>query len=453
MAKRLVVIGGTAAGLSAASKAKRNMPELEIEVYEKSGYVSYGACGLPYFVGNLIHEPEDLVSLTADQLRTKRGIPTYIHHEVTAIDRVAKIVTVSNLDTGDRFERPYDALVIATGAVPVLPPIPGIHAEGVHCLRTVESGIALKARVQCGAKKAVVIGGGFIGLEVAEELALSGVQVTLLEGEKRLLTFLNEEYAAEVERALSAGGVSVHTGCPAKEIILQSGRAVGVLGADGCVYDADLVLVAVGVRPCADLARAAGLALGYKGGIVVNEHLRTSDPSIWACGDCVQMRNLITGEPCYVPLGTTANKQGRIAGGNLTGEDSRFRGVLASQVTKVFDLYIASTGLSMEQARSAGFDPACTAITKGDRASYYPGGGDNHLYLVFDRHTGRLLGAQGIGTASVAGRINVLVAAITSGMTVSQLNELDLVYAPPVAPVYDPILIAASQALKKVDKK
>ena len=452
MGNTLVVIGGTAGGLSAASKAKRLCPELEIIVYERSGYVSYGACGLPYFVGGLIPEAEDLISLTADSLRQKRGIPTYIRHEVICIHRDKKQVEVKNLDTGEVFTQGYDQLMIATGAEPVIPPIPGANAQGVHCLRTVEDGIALRARA-AGAKRAVIVGGGFIGLETAEELTQAGLAVTVVEAMPRLLPFLMEDYAGRIQAELAAHGVAVRLGAAAAEVVVEDGRAAGVRLAEGETLPADLVLFSVGVRPATRLAADCGLTLGLKGAIVVDEEQRTSDPCIYAAGDCVQMKNLVTGEPCYFPLGTTANKQGRIAGENLAGQHSTFKGVLGSQVTKVFDLYAAATGLTLRQAEEAGYAAAASSITKGDRASYYPGGGENHLTLILDTATGRLLGAQGVGTATVAGRMNVLATAITAGMTVEELNELDLVYSPSVAPVYDPILIAASQAIKKVKRE
>ena len=453
MVEKLIVIGGTAAGLSAASKAKRVKPGLEIQVFEKSGYISYGACGLPYFVGGMIAEPDDLVAVDAETMRNKRGIPTWIHHEVTSINRGEKTVAVKNLDTGEERVHPYDKLVIATGAVPAVPPIPGIHSEGVYYLRTVEDGIRLKATVQREAKSAVIIGGGFIGLELAEELALSGVSVTIFEQLPRLLPFLDPVFSQSVLENLERHGVKVHTGTGVAEILTQDGRARWVRTPQGETLETDFVLVSAGVKPASGLAGQAGLALGLKGAIVVDDEMRTSDPDIWACGDCVQMKQLITGEPVYVPLGTTANKQGRIAGGNVAGGHDTFKGVLGSTVTKVFEQYIASTGLSLEQAQAAGFQAVSTMITKMDRASYYPGGRDNQICLIFDRKTGRLLGAQGIGSESIAGRINVLATAITCGMTVEAVNELDLVYAPPVAPVYDPILIAASQAVKKVEKQ
>lgn len=451
MAEKLIVIGGTAAGLSAASKAKRLIPDLEIEVYERSGYISYGACGLPYFVGDIIKDADELISVTADVMRDKRGIPTFIHHEVTKIDRSEKTVTVRNLDTGDVFTRPYDKLVIATGASPVRLSVPGAELDGVHYLRNVEDGISLKGAVKPG-KSAVIIGGGFIGLELAEELTNAGVSVHLLEAVDRLLPFLDERFSEQVKATLEQNGVSVHLSTKAEQILGRNGAVCGVKLEGGETLEADLVVVSIGVRPESKLAVDAGLETGLRGGIVVDEHQQTSDKSIWACGDCVQMKHVITGKPAYVPLGTTANKQGRVAGASLAGAGDTFKGVLGSSVTKVFDLYIAVTGLSLQQARDNGYEAASSIITKADRASYYPGGGENTICMVLDQNTGRLLGAQAIGTSTVAGRVNVFVAAITAGMTVSEINDLDFVYAPPVAPVYDPILIAASQAMKKVKK-
>lgn len=451
MSEKLIVIGGTAAGLSAASKAKRICPDMEIEVFERSGYISYGACGLPYFVGDVIKQPDDLVSLTVDQMNGKRGIPTHIHQEVTKIDRKLKNVMVLDTETGEERVCHYDKLVIATGARPVKPQIPGVDADGVYYLRTVEDGIRLKhAAIGEGKKRAVIAGGGFIGLEAAEEMALSGLEVHIYEMLPRLLPFLEESFSEAVLETLQKNGVTVHIGSGVTEILTENNVVRGVRSTDGSELPADFVLMSIGIVPNAELAKDAGMELGIKGTIAVNDEMQTSDPNIWACGDCVQMKNRITGMPAYVPLGTTANKQGRIAGNNAAGGHDTFKGVLGSMVTKVFDCYIAATGLSLQQAKDAGFEAVSSMTTKGDRASYYPGSRDNRICLVFDRRTGRLLGANGIGSESIAGRINVFAAAITCGMTVEEINELDLVYAPPVAPVYDPILIAASQAMKKV---
>ena len=453
MSEKLIVIGGTAAGLSAASKAKRLQPDLEIEVFEKSGYISYGACGLPYFVGGIIENPEDLVSLTVEQITQQRGIPTYIHHEVIRINRKEKTVTVKNMDTEEESVHTYDKLVIATGARPVRPSIPGIEAKGIYYLRTVEDGIRLKQVVKAeGKKQAVIVGGGFIGLEVAEEMALSGIEVHVFEQLERLLPFLEKGFSQAIQDTLAEHGVAVHLGEKIEEILTVNGTARGIKTEGGQIVAADFILMSIGVVPNTELARDAGLQLGIKGAIAVNDEMQTSDPLIWACGDCSQTKNRITEKPVYIPLGTTANKQGRIAGENVAGGHETFKGVVGSMVTKVFNLYIAATGLSLRQAEEAGYDAVSSVITKGDRASYYPGSQDNQICLIFEKKSGRLLGAQGIGSESVAGRMNVFVTAITCGMTVSEINDLDLVYAPPVAPVYDPILIAASQAMKKVGR-
>lgn len=451
MGEKLIVIGGTAAGLSAASKARRNKPDLDIKVFEKSGYVSYGACGLPYFVGGLIVEPDQLIAITAAELTDKRNISTFTHHEVKDVDRVNKTVTVLNLDTNQETIHLYDKLVIATGAVPIKPEIPGIESNGIYYLRTVEDGILLKEKVASEGQTAAVIGGGFIGLEMAEQLTQMGVQVHLFEKLDRLLPFLDESFSKSVKEVLEAHGVVVHLGTDVKGFATANGMVTAVETQTGDVQKVDFVLMSIGVLPANELAKKAGLKLGLKGAIAVDDRMQTSDESIWACGDCVEMKQIVTGKPTYVPLGTTANKQGKVAGENLSGGEDYFPGVLGSVVTKVFELTIASTGLSVEQALQAGLDPAKSIITKADKASYYPGGRDNIIFLMVDKKTGQLLGAQGIGSESVAGRINVFATAITNRMTVKQISELDLVYAPPVAPVYDPILIAASQAMKKVE--
>jgi NADPH-dependent 2,4-dienoyl-CoA reductase/sulfur reductase-like enzyme len=447
--ERLVVIGGTAAGLSAASKAKRLNPDLEITVFEKTGYISYGACGLPYFVGGMIGEPEQLVSVSVSEMEEKRNITVLIHHEVTVIRRQEKEVTVKNLETGTLSVYGYDYLVIATGAVPVIPELDGVESKGVCVLRTVEDGIYMKY-LASNAHRACIAGGGFIGLELSEQLASAGLQVTVFEAMDRLLPFLPEAFSHMIQETLESHGIKVLTGSPVTRIESEAGHVKGVCGPDGIPVPCGLVVLSIGVRPATALAQAAGLELGLKGGIVVDEHQRTSDPAIFACGDCVQMKHILSGKNVYVPLGTTANKMGRVAGSVIGGEYASFPGVLGSMVTKVYDCCIAATGLSLSDAKAAGFHAAETLISKSDRASYYPGGRANFINLVFDTENGRLLGAQGIGSDPVAGRINVLVACITAGMTVAQVNDLDLVYAPPVAPVYDPVLIAASQALKQV---
>ncbi len=451
MGKHLVVIGGTAAGMSAASKAKRVKPEIEVSVFERTGFVTYGACGLPYYIGDIVKTEDELSDFTPDELIEKRNISTYIHHEVTKIDPAKKTLEVHDLRKKECFSVSYDYLVIATGASPIIPNISNIHASGVFFLRTVEDGIAIKSAIQEEkTEKALIVGGGFIGLEMAEQLSLLGLEVTVIEALPRLLPFLDEEYSNAVKQVLEENNVHLCTGTVVSEILADGDKVVGVKTSDGATFETDLAIISIGVKPNSSIAQNAGLKTGVKSAIIVDEYMQTSDDSIWAAGDCVQTFNLITKRPVYVPLGTTANKQGKIAGGNIAGDMSTFKGVLASQITKVFNLYIASTGLTIEQAKEAGYEVEEAKIIKMDKASYYPGGKDNHIKLIFDKRSGRLFGAQAIGSESIAGRINLLATAITAGMTVTELSELDLVYAPSVAPVYDPILIAANQAKKKV---
>ena len=450
---KVFVIGGVAAGTKTAAKLKRVDRSIDVTIITKDADISYAGCGLPYYVGGLIESRDELIVNTPQKYAALTGVTVLTGREAVSLDSEAKSITAKNLENGESEVYHYDACVIATGASSIMPPLPGIGLKGVFKMRTPDDAITLRSYIkENDVKRAVVAGGGFIGLEVAEEMTQCGVEVHLYEMMPRLLPFLESSFSDQVTKTLLDHGVHVHTGVSVDEILACDGRVSGVKSSDGQTTDVDFVLMSIGVVPNGELAAAAGLEMGLKGGIVVDDSQQTSDPCIWACGDCVQMKNRITGEAAYVPLGTTANKQGRIAGTNAAGGHDTFPGVLGSMVTKVFDLYIAATGLSAAQAEKAGYDAAVTTITKGDKASYYPGSRDNQLCLIFDKKDGRLLGAQGIGSESVAGRINVFVAAITCGMTVSEINELDLVYAPPVAPVYDPILIAASQAMKKVGR-
>lgn len=445
----LIVIGGTAAGLSAASAARRADPSLPITVFEKTGYISYGSCGLPYYIGGVVENASDLVTFTPDQLRHSRNIAVHTHHEVKTIDREQKQVHVANLQSGETEIISYSRLVIATGASPIRLPIPGASLDGVFTLRFMEDGIAIKSRLSAGRKRIVLIGGGFIGLELAAELTEAGHGVTVLEERPRLLPMLPEAYSAMVLQTLKQSGVTVLLNTRAKEI--QGTPQVEAVLANEERVPADLVIMATGVRPNTALAVQADLQTGLYGTIAVDERQQTSDPAIWACGDCVQMYHSIDHSPVYIPLGTTANKQGKVAGLNAAGGNAKFAGVLGSQITKIFGLYVGSTGMTPEQAASNGFLTERCSITKADKASYYPGAEDNHLTLIFEKVTGRLLGAQAAGGASISGRLNTLATAIYAGLTVDELNNVDYVYAPPVAPVYDPLLIAASQSMKLVN--
>lgn len=447
--RTLIVIGGTAAGMSAASNAKRRCPQMEVIVFERTGYISYGSCGLPYFIGGMIDDPQDLASFTPQQARDSRGIDVREHTEVESIDTAAKTVTAKNLETGAVTTCSYTDLVIATGARPIVLSVPGRDLPGIYTVRTVEDGISIKQATAISDGNIAIIGAGFIGLEMAAELSAPGRHITVIEAMPRLLPAFPESYAAMLQKELEENGVELKLGANVTGFE-GTDRVEGVRLSDGSVCPASVVILSVGVVPNSEIADVAGIRLGEKCAIAVDPQMRTNLPNVWACGDCAETRHLLKKDNAYIPLGTTANKQGRLAGLNVCGANLEFSGVLGSQVTKVFDLYAAATGFSEAQAIREGFDAVSTAIVKSDRASYYPGGKDNCLTLVFERSGGRLLGAQGIGNYTIAGRINVLATAITAKMTIAEVEALDLVYAPPVAPVYDPILVAARQASKQV---
>ncbi|WP_324717445.1 FAD-dependent oxidoreductase [Carboxydochorda subterranea] len=458
--RRLVVVGGVAAGMSAASRARRVDPQLEIVVFERSGYVSYGSCGIPYFVGGLVERLEDLVVYTPQFFREKRRIDVHVSHEVTAIDPRSHRVQVRRLSDGETWEAGYDVLVLATGAYAVRPPVPGVERPGVFVMRLLEDGMAMRRRVEelkapaadAGRPpRAVVVGAGPIGLEAAENLRRLGCEVAIVEVMPQVLPGYHPELARIVEQELRRNGVEVYTGEPVAGIEGQgeAGPATAV-STPSRTLPADLVLVATGVRPQVALARAAGIALGATGAVAVDDHLRTSVPDIFAAGDGVEAWHRVLERPVWIPLGTTSNKQGRIAGENAAGGDARFRGIVGTAALRVFDLEVARTGLTREEAeREPRWEAVEVHVRHGSRAHYYPGRGPIDAWLVGDRKSGRLLGAQMVGPAgSVAKRIDVLAVALSAGLPVEEVAELDLSYAPPFAPVWDVALIAAREWLK-----
>ncbi len=443
---KLVVIGGVAAGMSAAARAKRRNKNLDITVYEKSGYVSYGACGLPYFIKGDIPTAAKLVVRTPEQF-AKQGIKALVHHEVIDVDVTEHTVTVKNLATGDVFSDSWDELLITTGAVAVRPPIPGLDLPGIFTLRTVEDGIAIKNWI---AKKhpwqAVVVGGGYIGLEMAEALAANGMYVDVVEMLPQVLPNMDADMAALVQEELSSHGVTVHLDSPVRGFE-GDGRVQRVI-AGNKTLEADIVLFSVGARANIPLAEKAGVAIGATGAIAVDDHQRTTVPHVWAAGDVAEAWHRVLNQPAYIPLGTTANKQGRVAGTNIAGGDAAFAGIVGTAVVKVFDLEVARTGLSEREALQAGFDAASVAIKAPARAHYMPTHPPIHVKLVFEKGSKRLLGGQMVGEEGVSKRIDVIAAALHNGWTVSDLAQLDLSYAPPFAPVWDPILVAANVASK-----
>ncbi len=443
---KLIVIGGVAAGMSAAARAKRRNKDLKITVYEKSGYVSYGACGLPYFIKGDIPKAENLIVRTPEQF-AKQGIDARIHHEVVDIDVNAHRVTVKNLETGETFQDDWDELLITTGAVAVRPPIPGLDLPGIFTLRTVEDGIAIREWIE---KKhpwqAVVVGGGYIGLEMAEALAANGMYVEVVEMLPQVLPNMDADMAELVQAELQRQGVTLHLNSPVRAF--KGGDRVQQVIAGDKILEADLVLFSVGARANIPLAQKAGVAIGETGAIAVDDHQRTNVPHVWAAGDVAEAWHRVLNKPAYIPLGTTANKQGRIAGTNIAGGDEAFPGIVGTAVVKVFDLEVARTGLSEREAKEAGFNATSITIKAPARAHYMPTHPPIHVKLVFEKGTKKLLGGQMVGKEGVSKRIDVIAAALYDGWTVYDLKSLDLSYAPPFAPVWDPILIAANVASK-----
>lgn len=468
MKERLLIIGGVAAGMSAAAKARRVDSDLEIVVYEKSGYVSYGACGFPYYVKGDIPHIENLIARTPQQM-AQQNIAAHIHHEVLNIDPSRQTIRVLNHESGREFTDQWDKLIIASGASVNRPPIPGIHLPGVFTLRTTEDALAIRRWLEEEKpQKAVIVGAGYIGLEMAEAMRAHGIEVTIVDMADQVMPSLDPDMASLVLADLERNNVSVHLQKPVKSFVgpaqmeaiadavakkLQrlpvavSGRLrVREVVTEDQVLPADIVIFGTGGRPNVAIAKEAGIAIGSTGAIAVDEQQRTNLNNIWAAGAVAEAHHLVLDKPAYVPLAATANKQGRVAGTNAAGGQSRFGGVVGSAVVKAFDLVIAHTGLSAKWAKAAGFDADCSTIEATSRARYVPGSQPIHVKLVFERGTQRLLGGQIVGEEGVAKRSDIIAAALHAGWTTYDLAELDLCYAPPVSPVWDPILVAANVA-------
>lgn len=446
MATRMVVIGGVAAGMSGAAKARRTNPDLEVVVYERSGYISYGACGLPYVLKGEIGRVDDVIARTPEQF-ARQGITARVRHEVLAIDPAAQTLRVRNLASGVELTDHWDRLLLTTGGAPIRPPLPGAELAGIFSLRTVEDALAIKNWIETvRPARAAIIGGGYIGLEMAEALAAHGIALTIIERMPQVLPSLDAEMATYVQAELERQQVQLHLGVAVEG--MEGDERVRAVVAGGRRFAAELVIMSVGVRPGVTLARAAGITLGTTGAVAVDDHQRTNLESIWAAGDVAEAHHLVTGRPAWAPLATTANKQGRVAGENMGGGDARFGGIVGTSVVRIFDLEAASTGLSEARARAEGYVVQTASATATSRASYMPGHSQIHVKLVYETGSGRLLGGQLVGGEGVAKRVDIIAAALHARWTVDQLAELDLAYAPPFAPVWDPILVAANLAKK-----
>ncbi len=446
MAHRLVVIGGVAAGMSAAAKAKRTRPELDVVVYEKGGHISYAACGLPYFLAGDVPQLEALIMRTPQQME-KQGVQVKIHHEVTSVDVEGRTVQVHDLEGQRSFEQAYDQLVIATGARPVCPQLPGCELQGIFGLRSLESGLAIRQYLNDKSpKRAVIVGGGYIGVEMAETLRRIGLEVTMVvRSGKVLRTTLDDDMREVVHSELERQGVEIAAG-PARGFA-GNGQVTAVQTAGG-ELPCDLVILGLGAEPNVDLAVGAGVGLGLTGAIAIDSRMCTNRPGVYAAGDCAEALHRVTGKPAWVPLGSTANKQGRVAGSNAAGKAASFEGILGTMIVRCFELAVGSTGLTTLEARAAGHGVEETKIQASDLSHYFPGTADSHVKLIVDRGSGQLLGGQLVGPHRAIKRLDVLAAAIHNRMTVSEVQELDLGYAPPFAPVWDPILVAANVAAK-----
>ena len=439
---KVVIVGGVAGGATAAARIRRLSEKADITIFERSGYISYANCGLPYYIGEVITDPDELTLQTPESFNRRFNINVKIKHEVTAIHPEKKAVTVKNLENGKIFEEKYDRLLLAPGAKPAVPPIPGVESDKIFTLRTVEDTFRIKKYIEeSKPKTAVVVGGGYVGFEMAENLRSLGTEVSIVEQSDHLLAPFDSDMASFIHSEARKNGLSLFlknsvTGFFEKE------NKIEVSLKNGPTISADLVILAVGAVPETSLAKSAGIRLGIRGSIVVNDKMETSVRDIYAVGDAVQIKNFVTGEPALISLAGPANKQGRIAADNICGGNSRYTGSQGSSVIKVFSLTAAATGLNETSAKAAGLDYEKVILSPLSHAGYYPGGKVMTVKVIFEKRSFRLLGAQIVGYDGVDKRIDVIAAAIRAGMKANELKELDLAYAPPYSSAKDPVNMA-----------
>ena len=445
MAQRLVVIGGDAAGMSGASQARRRRDDLEIVALEKGRWTSYSACGIPFVVGGDVRRLEELIAREPKEFRERQHIDARTGHEAKAIDLDKREVEVWDHGHDRSYRIGFDLLHVATGARPIRPDLPGIDNEQIVGIQTLEDGANLLSHIQWGTR-AVIVGGGYIGLEVAEAFVKRGwPSVTVVTRGPQVMNTLDPDIGALVSDAMREHGIEVR--CDEKVVGFEPGKVVTENGA----FDADIVVLGLGVEPNTSLAADAGLALGPKGAVAVDMRQQASAEGVWAAGDCCQSFHLVARDWVHVALGTVANKQGRVAGINMGGGYATFPGVVGTAATKLCSLEVGRTGLSEKEASRYGFEYESVTIESTTRAGYYPGAGEITVKLLAERRSGRLLGTQVVGIEGAAKRIDVAATALTAGMTVEQMTALDLSYAPPFSPVWDPVLIAARKAAEALE--
>ena len=439
---KVVIVGGVAGGATAAARIRRLDEQAEIVVFERSGYVSYANCGLPYYIGGVITDPEELTLQTPERFFSRFRISMKVRHEVTAIHPEKKAVSVTNLETGEAFEESYDKLLLSPGAKPAQPRLPGIGIRKLFTLRTVEDTLRIKEYInRHRPRSAVLAGGGFISVELAENLRELGMEVTIVQSLTHLMNPFDPDTASFLHSEMRGHGVKLALGHFVEGFAEKDG-GVEVLLKDGAPLHADMVVLAIGVSPDTELARGAGLELGVRNSIVVNDRMETSVPDIYAVGDAVQVRHFVTGQDALLSLAGPANKQGRVAADNICGGDSRYAGSQGSSILKVFGLTAAVTGISETAAKEAGLDADSVVLSPMSHAGYYPGGKVMTMKVVFERGTYRLLGAQIMGYEGVDKRIDVLATALRAGLKATELKDLDLAYAPPYSSAKDPVNMA-----------
>jgi NADPH-dependent 2,4-dienoyl-CoA reductase/sulfur reductase-like enzyme len=452
VSRRVVVIGGDAAGGSAASQAKKRRPDLDVVMFERGRATSYSACGIPYWISGAVEDEASLIARTPEQHRAA-GIDVRMRTEVIGVDLDRRTVHWRELGGGTEGSEPFDELVYATGSVPMRPPVPGIDAAGVYGVQVLDDGVALRAELDSGrVRRVVVVGGGYIGLEIAEACRVRGLDVTVVDlsptpvgtFDPDIGGFISDAVRQEgIELVLSDGVAAVEAGA--------DGRVRAVITASGRELPADLVVLGLGVRPDVRLAQQAGIPLGVSGGVAVDARMRTQVPGVWAAGDCVESLHRLSGQRVVVALGTHANKQGRVAGVNIGGGYATFPGVIGTAITKICDTEAARTGLSSREAEAAGYSFVTAVVDSTTKAGYFPGARPIRVKMIAERRSGRLLGAQIVGREAAAKRIDALAICVWNEMGVDEILSLDLSYAPPFSPVWDPVLIAARKAFEAVE--
>ena len=439
---KIVIVGGVAGGATTAARLRRLDEQAEIVVFERSGFISYANCGLPYYIGDVITDSDQLTLQTPESFHSRFQVSMKVHHEVTALHPEKHMVSVKNLETGEEFQETYDKLILSPGAKPTKPRLPGTDMEKLFTLRTVEDTLRIKDYIQKShPKSAILAGGGFIGLELAENLRELGMEVTIVQRPKQLMNPFDSDMAAFIHNEMRKHGVKLALGHTV-EGFQETQDGVQVLLKEEEPLLADMVVLAIGVTPDTKLAKEAGLELGIKGSILVNEHMQTSVPDIYAVGDAVQVKHYVTGQDALISLAGPANKQGRIAADHICGKDSAYKGSQGSSVIKVFDMTAAVTGVNETNARKAGLNVDKVILSPMSHAGYYPGGKVMTMKVVFEKETYRILGAQIVGYEGVDKRIDVLATAIHAGMKAQDLAKLDLAYAPPYSSAKDPVNLA-----------